>query len=164
MNDFIISAGRALLGTFGAAAILAAAPAQAETSDTVEMVAKTDLPTKGSMGAALGSGEAHDEQFRQLFASWDKMDRAQAGVLTTTVAVPSRMPLENARLSSDFGTRIHPVLGRRAGHKGVDLAAPTGSPATAITSRSSMAPICRPASPIFPKSSFRQAPRSRRAI
>ena len=49
MNDFIISAGRALLGTFGAAAILAAAPAQAETSDTVEMVAKTDLPTKGSM-------------------------------------------------------------------------------------------------------------------
>jgi len=128
MNDFFISAGRILLGTFGAATMMAAAPAQAETSDTVEMVTKTDLPSRGSMGAALGSGEAHDEQFRQLFASWDKIDRVQSGGLTTTVSVPSRMPLENARLSSDYGTRIHPVLGRRAGHKGVDLAAPTGTP------------------------------------
>lgn len=128
MNDFFISAGRILLGTLGAATMMAAAPAQAEASDTVEMVARIDLPTNGSMGAALGSGEAHDEQFRQLFASWDKIDRVQSGGLTTTISVPSRMPLVNARLSSDFGSRIHPVLGRRAGHHGVDLAAPTGTP------------------------------------
>lgn len=39
-----------------------------------------------------------------------------------------RMPIPYARLSSSFGTRRHPVLGRTRMHKGVDYAAATGTP------------------------------------
>ena len=39
-----------------------------------------------------------------------------------------RMPIPYARLTSGFGTRRHPVLGRTRMHKGVDYAAGTGPP------------------------------------
>ena len=39
-----------------------------------------------------------------------------------------RMPIPYARLTSNFGTRKHPVLGRTRMHKGVDYAARTGTP------------------------------------
>jgi murein DD-endopeptidase MepM/ murein hydrolase activator NlpD len=39
-----------------------------------------------------------------------------------------RMPIPYARLSSSFGARRHPVLGRMRMHKGVDYAAGSGTP------------------------------------
>lgn len=83
-------------------------------------------PVRDAQTSPLGGG---DEQFRQLFASWESLDNG--GVPTvqpTVIAIPSRMPVEGVRLSSDYGMRNHPVIGGRRAHKGVDLAGPTGTP------------------------------------
>lgn len=97
---------------------IAASPAQAEET----AVGAIDL-SKVSAAAT----EEGDAQFTELFAKWENPGQP----LTQTrpvVSIPSRMPLENARMTSDYGMRVHPVLKRRLGHKGVDLAAPTGTP------------------------------------
>jgi murein DD-endopeptidase MepM/ murein hydrolase activator NlpD len=39
-----------------------------------------------------------------------------------------RMPIPYARLTSTFGNRFHPILGRMRMHEGVDFAASTGTP------------------------------------
>ncbi len=39
-----------------------------------------------------------------------------------------KTPVDGARLSSGFGTRKHPILGYQKAHKGVDFAAPRGTP------------------------------------
>lgn len=42
-----------------------------------------------------------------------------------------KTPIDGARLSSGFGTRKHPILGYAKAHKGVDFAAPRGTPVKA---------------------------------
>ncbi|MBX3611172.1 MAG: M23 family metallopeptidase [Hydrogenophaga sp.] len=41
-------------------------------------------------------------------------------------------PLEFSRVSSGYGMRFHPVLGRQRAHLGVDFAAPTGTPVRTV--------------------------------
>jgi murein DD-endopeptidase MepM/ murein hydrolase activator NlpD len=133
---------RSLAGVTAAAATLfGASPAFANSSATADIAA----PLRAAQAAkpsALGSG---DEEFRQLFSSWQSLDKPQSasfaaasnipGVtalparrISASVSIPSRMPVEGVRLSSDFGMRSHPVLGGRRAHKGVDLAGPVGTP------------------------------------
>ena len=102
---------------------IAAAPAHAETNAAAAAVGAIDV----SKVASDSAGEA-DEQFTELFARWEAPNQASLITAGPQVAIPSRMPLEDAKLTSDYGMRTHPVLRRRMGHKGVDLAAPTGTP------------------------------------
>ena len=97
--------------------------------------------------AAKPSAQGGDDDFRKLFSGWKSMDNGElvltpaaigatrvAGAPSATtyrpvsVSIPSRMPVNGAALTSGYGMRIHPVLGGRRAHKGVDLAEPVGSP------------------------------------
>lgn len=124
----------------GAAAAIASmaftTPALANSS-----AANADVmaPLRAAQAAKASQG---DEDFRRLFASWKSLETgsvaaapiaaatasAAVSFRPNTVSIPSRMPVEGAALTSGYGMRIHPVLGGRRAHKGIDLAQPTGTP------------------------------------
>jgi len=113
---------------FAAAMLIAAAPAQAQTETTSAQISGKIGEISVSEDSPLGKG---DEEFSNLFANWRSLDNGSgfaAPVYAAAVSVPSRMPLEAMVLTSDYGMRTHPILRQRRQHKGIDLAAPSGSP------------------------------------
>lgn len=106
-----------------------AAPAAANSSANSAAISSADViePLRETQGDTLSNS---DQRFRSLFSSWTSLDRSSTSIPTerSVVSVPSRMPLANAVLTSDFGMRSHPVLGGRRKHSGIDLAASTGTP------------------------------------
>jgi murein DD-endopeptidase MepM/ murein hydrolase activator NlpD len=111
----------------GLALAFTANPAQAETAAAAQIT--------GVVKADAGNGTG-DAEFSELFASWKAIDSTHSGQGPTgiiaapraKVSVPSRMPVDGVRLSSDYGIRTHPVLGGRRAHSGVDLAGASGTP------------------------------------
>ncbi|WP_230080001.1 M23 family metallopeptidase [Alteripontixanthobacter maritimus] len=105
----------------GATLTMGAAPAAAETAA---------VSVTSEMSAISSPFDKGDAKFAKMFAQWRDLDGGDVTSETAApaVSVPSRMPLSNAALTSDYGMRTHPVLGKRKRHKGVDLAAPTGTP------------------------------------
>ncbi|MGB3471735.1 MAG: M23 family metallopeptidase [Erythrobacter sp.] len=122
-----------MTAVIGAAVLsVAASPAMANSSANAAVDVTETI--KEVQDDALATG---DPRFRELFASWTSLDNAGPdpfAVDTTPtiqqpfVSVPSRNPLNSARMTSGYGMRTHPVLGRRKRHNGIDLAAPTGTP------------------------------------
>ena len=70
------------------------------------------------------SGE--DKTFYRFAGSGgaDYYDRAGRGARKPLM----RTPIDGARLSSGYGVRRHPILGYRKMHRGIDFAAPSGTP------------------------------------
>ncbi|KHL24911.1 hypothetical protein PK98_13670 [Croceibacterium mercuriale] len=108
------------------------APVQAQDNAAATQLTSAQITGVIEAPVATGSGDA---EFSELFASWQQSDAGRVSDSTgfaaapiQRVSVPSRIPLDAARMSSDYGMRSHPVLGGRRRHSGVDLAAPTGTP------------------------------------
>jgi murein DD-endopeptidase MepM/ murein hydrolase activator NlpD len=114
-------------GVIAASILMAAGPALAQTEATSAQISAKVPNLTGGVNAPLGKG---DEEFSQLFASWKALDNG--GLSTSSiggkVSIPSSMPVAALRISSPFGMRYHPIRHRYMGHKGVDLAAPSGTP------------------------------------
>lgn len=125
-------AAAALASVFGSTTVFANSSANAD-------IAAPLRAAQAAKQTALGNG---DEEFRRLFSTWQDADRplvavsqpaatsvsATPRVRTGAVSIPSLMPVNVASLTSSFGMRSHPIFGGRRAHKGVDLAAPTGTP------------------------------------
>lgn len=106
-----------VLTTSSAGLLCAASPAFAE-SNSADVAANISPVTSDS---SLG---AQDTEFRNLFADWKSLENRETG----RVAIPSRKPVDSFKLTSQYGFRADPFAGRRARHKGVDMAGPIGTP------------------------------------
>ena len=124
---------RGLAGAILASAALIATPASANSAATADMTA----PLRSAQSASGTKTPGGDEQFRSLFASWQSLDQrsgTSAGLAavtaptTATASIPSITPIQGFRLTSDYGMRVHPVLGGMRMHKGLDMASPVGTP------------------------------------
>jgi murein DD-endopeptidase MepM/ murein hydrolase activator NlpD len=133
---------KGIAGILAAASLTLANPALANSSANADVAA----PLRAAQSAKAPQGG--DEEFRRLFTGWKQMDNGQLAITPAAsmapasassgfstspfapskVSIPSRNPLDGASMTSGFGMRTHPVLGGRRGHKGIDLAMPTGTP------------------------------------
>jgi murein DD-endopeptidase MepM/ murein hydrolase activator NlpD len=124
------------MGAAAASVLVSANPALANSSAASADIAAPIRAAQAAKSGALGNA---DEEFRNLFSSWKSLDGSGRTPLAATaqvrnpgkVSIPSLMPVDGVRLTSDFGMRFHPVLGGRRAHKGVDLAGPVGTPVRA---------------------------------
>lgn len=140
IGKIIFANFRAIAGAVAAVATVIASPATANSSASADISA----PLRATQSESKESGKS-DKDFSKLFADWQATEGKTTSKLVNVsegaqgalgavqqqeaaVSIPSRMPLDGSRLTSDFGMRNHPISGRRRGHKGVDLASPVGTP------------------------------------
>lgn len=107
------------LAFFGAAIALPSA-ASAENNEADAAIPVDALKSNAAENAL---GEA-DPAFKKLFNKWAGQGKKE----TVKLTIPSLKPVKNYAMTSGFGFRSDPFRGRRARHKGVDMAGPIGTP------------------------------------
>ncbi len=147
----LVATIRTISSSFAAVACFAITPAAfANSSSNADIAAPLRAANENNQSVSGGQ----DERFSSLFRNWRSLEtnnvpalaavaeaQSQAGFSNAVsgsvagfrsprpqVSIPSRMPLAGLTMTSEYGMRNHPVTGRRAAHKGVDLSAPTGTP------------------------------------
>ncbi len=80
-----------------------------------------------SMGATAAQAAPGDTQFSSLFSAWTRLD-GPAETPRQTAAVPSRKPVDDIRLTSNFGVRNDPFNGSHRMHQGIDIPGAIGTP------------------------------------
>lgn len=144
----LVTTVKSFAASIAAVACMALAPAaHANSSSNADISA----PLREANAANQSVSGGQDERFSKLFSNWRSLEatkvpslaavaeaQSQAGRSSASIAgfragtpqvsIPSRVPLAGLVMTSEFGMRMHPVTGRRAAHKGIDLAAPTGTP------------------------------------
>lgn len=80
------------------------------------------------MGATTAQAASGDAQFSSLFSAWTKLDGPSAVAAQQTAAIPSRKPVEDIKLTSNFGVRNDPFNGNHRMHQGIDIPGALGTP------------------------------------
>ncbi|MEO9600025.1 M23 family metallopeptidase [Parasphingorhabdus sp.] len=93
----------------------------ASAEEAEEASVPVDVLKSGAADSALGEA---DPAFKLIFENWSGQGKAK----TVKHTIPSGKPVKNFTLTSSYGFRSDPFKGRRARHKGIDMAGPIGTP------------------------------------
>ena len=104
-----------------------------QAGDSFELVYETFVDEDGQLARSgdilyaelILSGEPLRFYYFTPSSGFDDYFNAEGQSVRKTLM---RTPIDGARISSGYGMRHHPVLGYSKMHKGVDFAAPTGTP------------------------------------
>lgn len=108
------------IAVFGSAMIFSSA-AIAEESAAGEASIPVDALKSQSGDSVFGDA---DPAFKMIHKNWSNQGKKELVKLT----IPSRKPVADFTLTSSYGFRSDPFKGRRARHKGIDMAGPIGTP------------------------------------
>lgn len=118
------------------------ADAQEDEAPTAA-VSMTVVLDPGDIRSISGSAEGQEEPVSSptsVIAAWEVTEEGEVRTVVgedeeqaapeapADMSVPHGTPTDYVRVSSPFGSRIHPITHKRHGHKGVDLAAPRNTP------------------------------------
>ncbi len=110
-------------------ALFAALPAQAQVQAMGAEIASVEPSMNAPAYATASANRAvanEDPRFKALHSAWTQLDRPQ--LPAAAVSIPSRKPVDQMQLTSDFGTRSDPFSGRAARHNGIDIPGAIGTP------------------------------------